>query len=31
MDLENELKSKTEDQQDMQEISGEVLKEIEKY
>jgi predicted glycosyltransferase len=31
MDLENDLKSKTEDQQDMQEISGEVLKEIEKY
>ncbi len=31
MDEQDDLKSKTEDQQEMQEISGEVLKEIEKY
>jgi hypothetical protein len=31
MDEEDELRAKTEDQQDMQEISVEVLKEIEKY
>lgn len=31
MDEEDELRSKTEDQQDMQEISVEVLKEIDKY
>ena len=31
MDKQDDLRSKTEDQQEMQEISGEVLKEIEKY
>ncbi len=31
MDEENDLKTKTEDQQELQEISGEVLQEIEKY
>ena len=31
MDEQEDLRSKTEDQQEMQEISGEVLREIEKY
>jgi hypothetical protein len=31
MDEQDDLKSKTEDQQEMQEISGDVLREIEKY